>query len=199
MTATNRSAARVPSDFYPTPDGASVPLMRWLVAQRMLRSGMTVIDPAAGAGALLAAAQRVVPGVRTVGYELRDVQAPPGTWAWRSGVDALTVEAGDQWDKACIIANPPFSLARPFVERFVPMVRWSAWLLRLNWLGSRGRVDLFRAMPPAWVLVLPKRPSFVGGHTDACEYAWFVWDRDCGTSRPWIDWLVTSGRTDDEG
>jgi hypothetical protein len=25
------------------------------------------------------------------------------------------------------------------------------------------------------VLVLEKRPSFTGGGTDGCEYAWFIW------------------------
>ena len=50
-------------------------------------------------------------------------------------------------------------------------------LLRLNFLGTRGRAAFMRRHPPA-VYVLPDRPSFTGKGTDSIEYAWFVWPRE---------------------
>lgn len=44
------------------------------------------------------------------------------------------------------------------------------------WSGDAlGRRADFHRRHPSDVFVLPRRPSFTGGGTDATEYAWFVW------------------------
>jgi hypothetical protein len=76
-----------------------------------------------------------------------------------------------------IITNPPYSKAQEFVERALqelpkdPVVM----LLPLPFLASKRRFE-FNKKHPAHVMVLPKRPSFTGGGTDAVEYAWFAWN-----------------------
>ena len=78
--------------------------------------------------------------------------------------------------------NPPYRKAAEFIRQAIGERSRGgkvAALLRLNFLGSsRKRIDLVG--PGSClrsVLVLSRRPSFTGdGRTDACEYAWFVWE-----------------------
>lgn len=83
----------------------------------------------------------------------------------------------------CAIASisssriPPYSIALEFIEAALSMRKSQgvvAFLLRINFLGSQERADWHRAHP-CKLYVLPRRPSFTGGGTDATEYAWFVW------------------------
>ena len=80
--------------------------------------------------------------------------------------------------------NPPYRQAADFVRKALECSESDAKvcaLLRLNFLGSsRKRIDL---VGPGSCLkavhVLSRRPSFTGdGKTDACEYAWFVWQKN---------------------
>lgn len=62
-----------------------------------------------------------------------------------------------------------------------------AFLLRLNFLGSKDRRDWWQTRMPTALYVLTPRPKFLmrdGSEvlgkngkpgTDSCEYAWFVW------------------------
>ncbi len=74
-----------------------------------------------------------------------------------------------------IITNPPYRQAEQFVRHGMLHAERTAWLLRLNFLGSQKRVPLHARFDPD-VHVLSKRPSFTyDGRTDATEYAWFVY------------------------
>jgi hypothetical protein len=88
-----------------------------------------------------------------------------------------------------VITNPPYNRADAFVERALAERAPHPWttvamLLRLNWLGGMKRAA-FHRRHTADVYVLPRRPSFTGGGTDATEYAWLVW-RHHGGGR----WMV---------
>lgn len=82
------------------------------------------------------------------------------------------------------VSNPPFALSEQWVRRVVKIIlrgrapRFAAFLLRLDWLGTKRRSDIMEWHPPRWILPLSPRPSFAHGRTDAREYAWFVWDGD---------------------
>jgi len=91
----------------------------------------------------------------------------------------LPIEAGGarKWD--LVISNPPYVDAEGFVMHSLRIAEVSCFLLRLNWLASKKRAAFHRAHP-ADVFVLPRRPSFTGGGTDATEYAWFVWGEGRG-------------------
>jgi hypothetical protein len=73
-----------------------------------------------------------------------------------------------------ILTNPPYSRAFEFLEKALSEAPHVAMLLRLNFLGSEKRAKFFQRTPPD-IYVLPNRPSFARGHTDSCEYGWFVW------------------------
>lgn len=80
------------------------------------------------------------------------------------------------------IGNPPFNLAMQFIEKCLDVAYTTAFLLRLNFLGTAKRAPFFHDRMPD-VYILPDRPSFKGGRRDSIEYAWFVWRS--GVYRTW--------------
>lgn len=76
-----------------------------------------------------------------------------------------------------ILTNPPFSVAREFIDHALSISNTCIMLLRLNFLGSIDRHNWWKQKPPSALHILSKRPSFTGKGTDATEYAWFVWDK----------------------
>ena len=95
---------------------------------------------------------------------------------------------GMQWD-GDIITNPPYSLASQFVEKAMDILQPNhklAMLLKLQFLESKGRVNLFRKYPPKIIYVSSGRLGCVkNGDFENCKhsttaicYSWFVWKRD---------------------
>lgn len=60
-----------------------------------------------------------------------------------------------------IITNPPFSLALAFLQKSLTEANTVAYLLRLNFLGSRERRPFWQAHRPSHVITLAERPVFV--------------------------------------
>lgn len=174
MSATNRGRERERDDVYYTPAWCVRALLR---AVRL--PGGLWLEPACGEGAIVRAVEAERPGQQEwFGYDLRPD-------AIGVVLDSLDVEhsrfacgdfLADRFGKrySVAITNPPYSLAQEFVERCLSLASVTVMLLRLNWLGSQRRAAFLRAHMPD-VYVLPRRPSFVHGATDACEYAWLVW------------------------
>ena len=172
MSAANRSESRVAFDVYPTP--------AWCV-HRLLEEvelpGGHWCEPAAGDGAIIRAVRDVRRDVTWSALELRsECQAA----LVKEGAE---VQIGDALESpwqlrpellTLVITNPPYALAEAFLARALEASTSVALLLRLDFLGSERRSGLFRRVPPD-IHVLPNRPSFVAGRTDASEYAWFVW------------------------
>jgi len=76
-----------------------------------------------------------------------------------------------------ILTNPPFSLAKEFIDHSLALSQTCIMLLRINYLGSIGRHEWWKENTPTALHVLSKRPSFTGKGTDATDYAWYVWDK----------------------
>lgn len=76
-----------------------------------------------------------------------------------------------------ILTNPPFSLAKEFIDHSLAISKTCIMLLRINYLGSVGRHPWWKENTPTALHVLSKRPSFTGKGTDATDYAWYVWDK----------------------
>ena len=174
MSATNRGAKRATSDFYPTPEWCTRVVLERAVTEYI------VFDPCAGDGAILRVAKEL--GREVWAKEIRpECESALQSICGRLVVigDALRNPAFGQAlvaEPAAVVTNPPYSLAREFIDVYTRRYRKAAFLLRLNFLGSQQRAHWWIANPPAKVLVLSRRPSFTGKGTDATEYAWFVWD-----------------------
>ena len=170
-----RGMSRRPLDFYPTPPDVVKAVERWLDG-RLFPIGGPWLDPAAGAGALLAGVRRF--GSPLVAYELDEMRREvlEGCADEVTVGDALEMEG---WHpRANVIANPPYNLLEPFVERIVKHCRrddaLGLVLTRLQWLDD-GDDRHVRFRPDA-VLRMPWRVSFTGdGRTEATTHAWLVY------------------------
>lgn len=176
MSSTHRGATRRPADYYPTPrwctrrllEAVRLPPGRWL-------------EPGAGKGHIIRAVGELRDDIEWTALELREECAPIlDELVSTSRCPTDFVERPPDADFDVVICNPPFSLAREFVETSLELGDWVVMFLRLNFLGSARRNAFFRRQMPD-VYVVPDRPSFTDdGKTDSVEYAWFVWPPEGG-------------------
>ncbi len=76
-------------------------------------------------------------------------------------------------------------LALEFVAKAITLAPVVAFLLRVHWIGSIGRVK-FHADHPADLVVLANRPKFTpGSGGDGAEYAWWIW-REGASVGTWV-------------
>ena len=171
MSATGRSDVRNPDDFYETPAWC---VHRFLEAARL--PGGLWVEPSAGHGATIRAVNSVRTDVKWAGFEIRQ-EAYPHLEPLVTNHGSVTMDFLKTTfidTPAVILGNPPYSLAMEFVTHALYSGAHVALLLRLNFVGSAKRSKFFRECMPD-VYVLPNRPSFTGGGTDATEYAWCHW------------------------
>ena len=181
MSATNRGSARVEGDYYPTPESCTKAIagkISWCEVR-------TIGEPCVGDGAIL----RAIPKMVTYTTDISQ-----GTDYLKHGLPKVDL----------IITNPPYNLAKEFLEKSLTEARCVVYLLRINFLGSAKRKEFFAKHRPTHLYVLSERPSFVDvctgtckakyqkaakiktcecgspvkAGTDATEYAWFCWDMD---------------------
>ena len=78
-----------------------------------------------------------------------------------------------------IISNPPYSLFELFLVKALKEIEpngYVIFLLRLNAAGGqKRRVEFWDKFMPKSIYVHSKRPCFMKGGSDSCEYAHFVW------------------------
>lgn len=181
MSATGRGGERIASDNYPTPAWcvhrllevcplplASLGVRRWL-------------EPCAGDGAIMRAVDTFLRPEDRPSWTAVEIR--PEAAELIPARDGDLVHVGDFLRDAppsgpfiTIITNPPYSLAMEFIQRSFDLApgAFIVMLLRVNFAASAARSTFMREFPPD-VYVLPNRPSFTNGGTDATEYAWFVW------------------------
>jgi hypothetical protein len=127
--------------------------------------GGTVWEPAAGSGKMVAV-------LRQAGFEVLGTDVTAGT-------DFLC--SSPQGGVRAIITNPPYALAREFIEHALRFdaVRITAVLLRTDFDHAATRAHLFADCPAfAKKLVLTKRIRWIEGSTGSPSFnhAWFMWD-----------------------
>jgi hypothetical protein len=172
-------------DFYATPPEAVHSLLaiegKWL-------PGGTIWEPACGDGAIarvLSAAGRNV-----ISTDIVDRGYP--------GASVMSIfDADERYRFPAIITNPPFKLAREFVDVALERAPYVAMLLRLAFLEGGARKPWFARVPLARVHVASRRLPMMHRHgwagkkaDSAVCYAWFVWDKR-HEGRPvvqWFDW-----------
>lgn len=166
-------------DFYPTPTAAVEAIYPYV----KVGSG-GVFDPAAGDGAILDVWR--TRGVRTAGLDIQ-----PQLFSESMNIrtqDALGIDPWGTWGRAetVVVMNPPYKHAREFVARALAECDTVFALLRLGFLGSRGRRDFHVRQRPD-VFVLSWRPSFTGnGKVDMTDYAWFHWHLKSSGRLEWL-------------
>ena len=102
-----------------------------------------------------------------------------------------------EW-KGAIVSNPPFTLAKEFVEKSLSLIgngQKVAMFLRLQFLDGLKRYELFKNYPPKRVYIFSRRVR-CGKDGDFTQYksggiqsnAWFVWEKGY-QGKPEIDWI----------
>ena len=168
---------RAPSDFYPTPPQTTEALL-----ERERFDGL-VWECASGDGSMSKVIEKFCPCMSS------DIRTDKSVYG-EKGIDFLN----EYREVPNVITNPPYRLAQKFVERALLLAeRKVAMLLKLVFLESSGRYNMFRNSPLKTVYVFCKRQPIwaegkVGGNSGLIAYAWFVWDKSYN-GKPCIEWI----------
>ena len=157
-------------DFYATPPEAVHALMK---AEAIPSK---IWEPACGDGAIvkiLRASGRLVHATDLVDRGCPDSQ---------SAIDFL-MERSSPLGIEAIVTNPPYVLARQFVEHSLRMAPKVYMLLRLAFLEGSGRNEILDGGRLARVLVFRNRLPMIHRHgwtgnkaSSSIAFAWFCWD-----------------------
>lgn len=175
MSATNRGAKRIDSDFYPTP----IETIENFLANYKLKEG-TVLEPCAGNGNFIKVLRQMGYKNRIVANEIREEENKN---LFSAGADYIynTDFLKDNiptHNVTTIITNPPFNLAKEFVTRCKEIYPNAEiiMLLRTAFLESKVRFEFWQLNKVNKLYTLSSRPKFVDGKTDATSYSFFIWD-----------------------
>lgn len=167
----NQDAVRAGNDFYAT-DPKSIVSAYPLLRQCGL--GHKVWECACGMG-------HISEVLKAKGHEVKSTDAID--YGYGEVQDFLF--AKDKWD-GDILTNPPFSLAQQFVERALMLIdngRRVFMFLRVQFLESKARHELFKMCPPTHVLVYVERQQcapngdFTKAKGSTLCFAWFVFQK----------------------
>ena len=114
--------------------------------------------------------------------------------------DYLTYETDDKYD--CIISNPPFSLAKEFVEKSMELLTDNgqiAMFLKIQFLEGAKRKEFFEKYPPKYIYVFRNRmatwnngspvdPSTGKKWCTTMCHCWMIWEKGSKTE-PIVRWL----------
>lgn len=169
--------------FY-TPDPLALAICRTLAAE-LVEDGhpapVRILEPGCGGGAFLRAARATWPHCDLTGIDLVPACNGPGR-----------VIEGDLFGHKApfydlVVGNPDFAIAEQVVRHCLGHLApggYLAFLLRAAFLGSEGRVPLYREHPLRFLQPIAQRPSFTAdGKTDPMEYALFVWRKSSARRR----------------
>lgn len=111
-----------------------------------------------------------------------------------SGIDFLNTRGVWEGD---IVTNPPYRQAKEFVEKALDIVEAGskvAMILKIQFLESQSRRELFKKHPPKYVYVFSKRTycakngDFENNKSAAVCYAWYIWEKGF-KGEPRIRWI----------
>lgn len=185
--ASNHSdTEREVNDYYATPPSAVEMLLE------LENFSKSIMEPACGQG-------HIAEVLKNHGYTVCAtdlVNRGYGVW----GVDFFNINEPTDMD---IITNPPYSMAKEFVEHAMEIVTDGhkvAMFLKLTFLEGQGRRELFRKYPPKIVYVSTSRIGCAkngefkkdkNGNLkadSAVAYCWYVWQKGFNGT-PTLKWF----------
>lgn len=182
--------SRAENDFYATPFYATEAIL-----DREKLHG-SILEPAAGEGHISKVLHERYPDSQIVSTDLvqRDDRFSCGI---TGGVDFLANPYPKKFNN--VITNPPFSLAREFVEKALEVTTDKVIMFaKIQFLEGQQRRDFFDTHPPKAVYVFSKRVNPLRNGLEVDEkgkpwsstmcFAWFVWQHGY-TGEPIIRWL----------
>lgn len=197
------SSRRVKSDptkLFVTPDEVTRAIIPYLPRVE------TVVDAGAGTGAIanvladyldfrwsrILACEVVESRAKALDHDLRRDHGQGVTCAHTRFEDLDLSSVG------CVISNPSFALAEPFLRRACASdgSMTVALLVPVGWLRSHACMfadnDIGCGEPD--VYLLDPRPSLTGGGTDSAEYCWAIFGPGRGGRWKTLHWRAVRGR-----
>ena len=185
----NPKNERVENDFYAT-DPQAVEL---LMEKYQFNEG-SFLEPCVGNGNISSVIRDKFPNSKIVGIDIVNRGYPNLIVS-----DFITYETNQKFDN--IITNPPYSLAKEFVEKGMELLNDNgkmAMFLKIQFLEGVKRIDMFKKYPPKYIYVFSKRmATWNNGEqfnqngkrwaTTMC-HAWFIWEKEF-IGEPIVRWL----------
>ena len=186
----NPENGRVEDDYYATnPEAVKMLLTKYTF------DAHTILEPCVGGGHIANAINDFYTTKREItGMDLVD-RGYPGTIV----ADFLTYKTDKKYEG--IITNPPYSLAKEFVEKGMELLEDDGQMaiLKIQFLEGAKRKELFDKYPPKYIYVfrnrmatwnsgLEKDPKTGKRWATTMCHAWFVWEKG-STSEPVVRWL----------
>lgn len=167
------------NDFYATPPEAVQELLK------VEKFNHYVWEPACGKG-------HISKGLEKAGYDVCSTDL-----FYRGFGDEEPLNFLDYKDEIedDIITNPPYSFATQFVLKSLELLRYggkAAFLLKLTFLSSAQRKQLFAETPPKVIYVFTKRiecgKNGIFEGKKGVDYAWFIWEKGF-KGDPIVKWI----------
>lgn len=202
MSSTNRGGTRNAADFYPTPDlvvDVLVALLHLEEMQRRLGRPLRILEPSAGAGAILRGIERTgVPAhvVAVEPYHRRYATLREAPWdeLITRPLEQVYLDEVEPFD--VVAGNPPFTHSQAHIEHCLYLLRPGGLLgfvLPASHRYGKERADRDRRFPAAAEYGLRERVSFTGGGTDSAENDVLVYRKGHtgSTLRDYVSWKVS--------
>jgi methylase of polypeptide subunit release factors len=183
---------RAENDFYATPVSATISL---LAREQFIGR---ILEPACGQGHIIKAIKTWNPTADVQGTDLVRRADIFNLGLTDDCVDFLSARY-QQGEYENVITNPPFSLAREFIEKALEVAsKKVAIFCKIQLLEGQSRKKMFQKTKLKTVYVFSKRVSPLRDGKDLDEkgkpwastmcFAWFVWDKDY-SGKPVIKWI----------
>lgn len=185
----NSTSKREEHDFYATDPQTLKLFLDEFLKDNTLEGD--ILEPACGAGHISKTIQELLPNFNIISTDLID------RGFGQSGVDFLIHDYGRMF--GTVITNPPFSLAKEFIEKGLDISsKYVIMLCKIQLLEGVKRKDMFLNTPLRYVYVhTTRQATWKGGKpldpngkkwaTTMC-LAWFVWDKTY-EGEPIIKWI----------
>lgn len=181
---------RVEDDFYATPFEATRAILN------KVKLYGSILEPAAGQGHISTILREYYPENEIVSTDLIQREDRFGCHI-QSGIDFITHDFGRTF--TTVITNPPFSLAKEFVEKGLEVASDKVLMFaKIQFLEGVQRRNLFEKNPPHAVYVFSKRVNPLRNGIEVDEngkpwsstmcFAWFEWDKKFAGA-PTIHWI----------
>lgn len=191
----NPTEKRVENDYY-----ATDPLAVEMLLERYSFVGKRLLEPCVGSGNIAEAVSKYYNKDKKTEKQIDGIDIVDRGYKGTIVQDFLTYEPSSLYDG--VITNPPYSLAKEFVEKSMEVVKKNgqvAMFLKIQFLESEKREDLFIKYPPKYVYVfrnrmatwkngLARNPETGRKWSTTMTHAWFIWEKG-SNSEPVIRWL----------
>lgn len=159
MSAAGRGGPRIAADNYPTPAWATRRILEALFSMNAPHEiPRTVLEPCAGALAIVREVEAFDPRAKVDRWDIRDI---PGVTQWDATFPRAHSLPG-AWQPTpydLLITNPPFGLAHEIIQAQRDTARLCVYLLRSSFIAGE-RAEAYRHdMPDEYRL--PERPEFI--------------------------------------